>query len=217
MKGIWQVSSREEKLAQAWGCCFSEICAWLLPRDLTSPGLCSEILRDVSSEVLSVPIQLLLEWATFQKGKKIEHTVESRRGKWESQPSARGILHTLGFSGVWSKLTECGASWCSCNRGSLSWRVNHPVLNFEVLCHSVLLKHIKKQKEQAHIAMLCRELVLFWVCFKNSLANFSSSNESQINCHIPESFYILNFYISATKVSSVLSWPIHFHIAFYLQ
>lgn len=36
----------------------------------------------------------------ISKGKKIEHTVESRRWKWESQPSARDILHTLGFSGV---------------------------------------------------------------------------------------------------------------------
>lgn len=36
----------------------------------------------------------------ISKGKKIEHTVESRRWKWESQPSARAILHTLGFSGV---------------------------------------------------------------------------------------------------------------------
>lgn len=216
MKGIWQVSSREEKLAQAWGCCFSEICVWLLPRDLTSPGLCSEILRDVSSEVLSVLIQLLLEWATFQKGKKnrTHCRVKERKVRkpaicpWYS--AHPGVLRGVEQAhGVWR-------FWWSCNGGSLSWRVNHPVLNFEVLCHSVLLKHIKKQKGQAHIAMLCRELVPFWVCFKNRLANFSSS-ESQINCHIPESFYILNFYISATKVSSVLSWPIHFHIAFYLQ
>lgn len=33
--------TRREKFAQAWGCCFSKIRAWLLPRDLTSPGLCS--------------------------------------------------------------------------------------------------------------------------------------------------------------------------------
>lgn len=42
-KGNWTSFHKKEKLLQAWGRCFMEICAWLPPRDRASPGLCNWI------------------------------------------------------------------------------------------------------------------------------------------------------------------------------
>lgn len=139
--GNWARFNKKEKLVQAWGRCFTEICAWLLPNYCFSQAL----------QLKSQGPLLRGTLCTSPSASRKNHILkgEHRTNSGAREMEVRSPAICPGYFApqpevLRSKHVEHGASWQTYNRGPLI--LNCPALHSK--CHLIALsfKYARKQR-----------------------------------------------------------------------